>query len=235
MKKEIAITGIGVITPNAVGKQNFLTALQQGISGIDEIRSFDSTDYMVHRGGEVRGLETLSIPEALTGRTTQLSYVAIREAFSDAGLHAGNFDAERTGAILGTTSGEVHGIETADESWVLGQQDQLAREIYTSFFTNIISSRIATVFGLRGPVMMLSNACSSGNFAIGLGCELILNDEADIVIAGGVDSLSKTAFAGFSSVHAIAPEICQPFDKNRKGMILGEGAGFLVLEERKHA
>ncbi len=236
MKKEIVITGIGVAAPNAIGCNNFLHALQKGISGIEEIRSFDTSDYLVHRGGEVKGLKELKIPPDLfPGRTSQLAYVAIREALEDGGVARNSVNPERVGVILGTVSGEVQGIETADEWWALGKQSELKPEIYTTFFANIISSRMASAFGFCGPVMMLSNACSSGNFAISLGCEMILNDEADMVIAGGADSFSKAALAGFSSIHAVAPELCQPFDKNRKGMMVAEGAGVMILENRQHA
>jgi 3-oxoacyl-[acyl-carrier-protein] synthase II len=236
MKKEIVITGIGVVAPNAIGHEKFLTALQEGISGIDEIRSFDSSEYLVHRGGEIKGLEEIQIRrDLLPGRTSQLAFVAISEALNNAGLIPNQIAPERIGVIVGSTSGEIQGIETVDECWALGKQDQLDSQIYTSFFTNIVSSQIASVFGFRGPVMMLSNACSSGNYAISLGCEMILNDQADVIVAGGADSFSKGALAGFSSVHAIAPEVCQPFDKNRKGMIVSEGSGFVILEERRHA
>lgn len=236
LKKEVVITGMGVVAPNAIGCTDFLQALREGISGIDDIRSFDSTDYPVHRGGEVKGLERFQIrTDLFPGRAAQLAFVAIQEALNDANLQAEQMDTQSTAVILGTTNGEIQGIETADELWALEKQDQLNPEIYTSFFTNFLASRISSALGLRGPTMTLSNACSSGNFAISLGCEMILQGQTDVVIAGGSDCFSKGALAGFASVHAIAPEICQPFDKNRKGMIVSEGAGFLILEERQRA
>lgn len=236
MKKEVVITGMGVVAPNAIGCTDFRRALEEGISGIDEIRSFDSTDYPIHRGGEVKGLDRFQIRKDLfPGRASQLAYVAIQEALNDANLQKDAINPDRAALILGTTNGEIQGIETADELWALEKQDQLNTRVYTSFFTNFCTSRISSALGLRGPTMTLSNACSSGNFAISLGCEMILQDEAEIVIAGGSDCFSKGALAGFASVHAIAPEICQPFDKNRRGMIVSEGAGFLVLEERRRA
>src|SRR5438034_435162 len=123
--REVVISGIGVVAPNGIGRDAFLTALQGGVSGIDEIRSFDTTDYSVHRGGEVKGLEAYH-PDGgpgRAGRTSTLILVAAREAMEDAGLRAGVFDRERAGVLLGTTSGEVQDMETVDEAWTLGRTD----------------------------------------------------------------------------------------------------------------
>jgi len=238
MKKEIVITGIGVVAPNAIGRDHFLRALQEGVSGIDEIKAFDTKDYPVHRGGEVKGLETIDFGfelSAYLGRTARLALVAAHEAIAEAKLLAGSLDPKRIGVILGTTSGEAQAIETVDEAWALGKQEQLLPDIYADFSSNIVASSISSIFGFAGPTMMLANACSSGNFAISFGGEMIRQGEADIIIAGGCDAFSKVAFAGFGSVHAIAPEICQPFDRNRRGMMVSEGAGVVILEERHQA
>jgi 3-oxoacyl-[acyl-carrier-protein] synthase II len=238
LKKEIVITGVGVTASNAIGREAFRIALQQGLSGIDEIRSFDTSDYSAHRGGEVKGLEAaekdLGLPSGL-GRTTRLAFVATLEALRDARLDASSLDRSRTGVILGTTSGEVQAIESVDEAWALGRQQELPAHLYTGFASNVISSSISSFLGLEGVTMMIANACASGNFAISFGRDLIMQGEADLIIAGGADSFSKVALAGFSSVHAIAPDVCRPFDKNRRGMQVSEGAGIVILEERSRA
>jgi 3-oxoacyl-[acyl-carrier-protein] synthase II len=238
LKKEIVITGIGVTAANAIGREEFRTALEQGISGIEEINSFDTSEYTVHRGGEVKGLQSveksLELPSGL-GRTSRLALVATLEAVRDAGLHTSTFDRARTGVILGTTSGEVQAIESVDEAWALGRQQELPLHLYTGFASNVVTSCISSFLGLEGVTMMIANACASGNFAISFGRDLLMQGEADVIIAGGADSFSKVALAGFSSVHAIAPEVCQPFDKNRRGMQVSEGAGIVILEERSRA
>jgi 3-oxoacyl-[acyl-carrier-protein] synthase II len=237
MSKGVVITGIGVITPNAIGSGEFLDALRNGVSGIDTIQAFDSSDYPVHRGGEVKGLDAVETGEDLPnpGRTSRLALFAVRQALKNAELVPGAFDPRRTGLILGTTSGEVQAIERVDEAWATGRQAELPLELYSGFSSNVVTANIASVFGLQGPVLMLANACSSGNFAVDFGCSLIRAGEADVIIAGGADSFSKVALAGFSRVHAVAPEICQPFDKNRKGMMVSEGGGAVILEERGRA
>ncbi len=164
-----------------------------------------------------------------------LALTAVREALADAALRPGTFVPERTGIILGTTSGEALCIEEADAAWQLGQAPAFPASLYAAFSSNIVAATMAEYFGLRGPVLMLTNACSSGNFAIDYGREMILQGEADIIIAGGAEALSKVALTGFSSLHAVAPEQCQPFDRKRKGMMVSEGAGVVVLEAQRQA
>lgn len=238
MKKEIVITGIGVVAPNAIGCKDFLRALQEGVSGIDEIQSFDTSDYAVHRGGEVKGMEPIDVGAELPsylGRTSQFALVAVHEAMKDAKLAVADFDSKQIGVILGTTSGEVRSIETVHEAWILEKGNELPLELYPDLSSNIITSTISTVFGFQGPTMILANACSSGNFAISFGCEMILQGEANVIIAGGADSFWKGPLAGFSRLHAVALDVCQPFDRDRKGMMVSEGAGIVILEERHQA
>jgi 3-oxoacyl-[acyl-carrier-protein] synthase II len=235
MMKNIVITGLGVVTPNAIGCKEFLKALQNGVSGIDEIRSFDTRDYPVHRGGEVKGLETMQLGTDVSsfGRTSRMAVGSVREALEDAGLNDSNMDPKRAGVIIGTTSGEVQAIEAIDEAWAT--KSELPTHLYRDLACGIVASNISTVFGLEGPTIMIANACSSGNFAISFGCDLIRQGHADVIIAGGADSFSKVALSGFSRVHAVAPEVCQPFDKNRKGIMVGEGSGIVILEESRSA
>jgi 3-oxoacyl-[acyl-carrier-protein] synthase II len=238
MPKEIVITGFGVVAPNAIGAKAFLQALQDGVSGIDEIRAFDTSDYDVHRGGEVKGLDRLGAALDSTGclgRTSQLAMAAVREAIDHAGLSVAACDPARVGVILGTTSGEVRSIETVHEAWAVDQPARPAPAFYRELSSNVITSLVSSTFGFAGPTMMLANACSSGNFAIGLGCDLIREEEADVILAGGADSFWKGTLAGFSRLHAVAPAMCQPFDRDRKGMMVSEGAAVVVLEERERA
>ena len=234
--RSVVITGIGVVAPNGVGCPTFLTALQAGVSGIEEIRSFDTTAYPVHRGGEVKQLEdTPRTHESRAGWTTTMSTVAIQEALNDARLTPGSFDSSRIGVLLGTTSGEVQDMETLDASWTRGRLDAFSDEAHAGFSSNSMPARLAHAFGFAGPALVLANACASGNFAVAYGCDLIRHGQADVIVAGGADGLSKVALAGFSRMHAVAPEKCQPFDRNRKGMMVAEGAGFVILELEERA
>ncbi len=235
MSKSIVITGLGVASPNGIGKAAFLAALQEGRSGIDDIRSFDTSTWPVHRGGEVTGLPEPEGSLQLPGRTSLLAWTAACEALRDAGLEPRSLNPSRTGIILGTTSGEIQTIEEADELWALGRPEEVPLRLYSGFASNVVASTLARLFRIQGPVLMIANACSSGNFAISYGCDLIREGDADIILAGGADSFSKVALAGFSRVHAVAPVMCQPFSRNRKGMMVSEGAGVVVLEDREHA
>jgi len=235
MSKSIVITGLGVVSPNGIGNDAFLDALREGRSGIDEIRSFDTSTWPVHRGGEVKGPPEPDAALQLPGRASVLAWTAASEALRDAGVDPRFMNPSRTGLILGTTLGENQNIEEADELWVLGRSEEVSLKLYSGFDSNEVASTLARLFGFSGPVLMIANACSSGNFAISYGCDLIREGDADIILAGGADSFSKGALAGFSRVHAVAPEICQPFSRNRKGMMVSEGAGVVILEEREHA
>lgn len=238
MTRQVVITGLGVVAPNAIGHPAFLEALRRGVSGIDDIRSFDTSAYSVHRGGEVKGLTDLDGAPAAAGgvgRTTLMMTVAAREALADAGLSSATFDPERVGVLVGTTSGEVQDMEAIDEAWTQGRSETFPPAAYAGFCSNSIPTRVAAALGVRGPALVLANACASGNFAVGFGCELIRQGQADVIVAGGADALSKVALGGFSRVHAVAPDRCQPFDKNRKGMMVSEGAGVVILEDEQRA
>jgi 3-oxoacyl-[acyl-carrier-protein] synthase II len=154
---------------------------------------------------------------------------------ADAGLAPGSFDPARIGVLIGTTSGEVQDMETLDASWTRGRLDAFTDAAHAGFSSNSIPARLAAAFGFAGPGLVLATACASGNFAVSYGCDLIQHGQADVIVAGGADGFSKVALAGFSRMHAVAPEKCQPFDKNRRGMMVAEGAGFVVLELEERA
>src|SRR5262249_9712918 len=135
-----------------------------------------------------------------------------------------------TGVLVGTTSGEVQDMEALDASWTLGGVEAFTDAAYAGFCSNSIPSRLAHAVGFAGPALVLANACASGHFAVAFRCDVVRPGQADVIVAGGADGFSKVALAGFSRMHAVAPEKCQPFDRNRKGMMLAEGAGFVILE-----
>ena len=153
----------------------------------------------------------------------------------DAELFRGNFDGIRVGTCIGTTMGSVQTSEIINELIVLHGQTVIGNDLICQVPTHSTPSSVAREFGLSGPAMMFSTACSAGNYAIGYGFDLIQLGKADVVLAGGADPFSKVAFTGFNQFSAVAPEKCQPFDKNRKGMMVAEGAGILIIESLEHA
>lgn len=141
----------------------------------------------------------------------------------------------RAGVILGTTMGESQILEELDKRWVEDGPDNLTQNLISAYMSNNLSVNVANYFGLSGFNAVMPTACSSANYAIGYGFDLIKTGKAEIFLSGGVDAFSRVAFTGFNRLLAMAPNLCQPFDKNRKGMMLGEGAAILVIEELNHA
>jgi len=126
-------------------------------------------------------------------------------------------------------------LEETVDAWVKDGASKINRTKILQSSANNISANISINFKLRGPNYMIPTACAAGNYAIGYGFDLIRKGDIDYAVAGGADSFSKFAFFGFHRLYAMAPEKCQPFDKNRKGMLVGEGAGILFLESLESA
>jgi 3-oxoacyl-[acyl-carrier-protein] synthase II len=237
----VAVTGLGLVTPVGIGREEVWQGLLDGRSGFAPIESFDSSRFPVHLGAEVRGfrpepwLRTLD-PGQL-GRASQLAAAAARMALADAGLDSGAsaWDAARAGVAMGTTSGEPREIERFDDRYLAGGLDGLGPELIGLYPCHMIAVHVAREVGFAGSVTMIPTACAAGNYAIAHAFDLLRAGRADVMLAGGADAFSRITYAGFSRLGAIAPERCQPFDRNRKGMIPGEGAGVLVLEPLERA
>lgn len=139
-------------------------------------------------------------------------------------------DPERVAVSMGTTSGEPRQIEHFDDYYVQEKLDQLGPEVMALYPCHLIAGHVSSELGFRGGSMMIPAACAAGNYAIAHGVDVLRLGRADLVLAGGADAFLRITFTGFARLMAIAPQVCQPFDRNRKGMIPGEGAGALVLE-----
>lgn len=232
--RRVVITGIGVITPIGSGKDVFWTALLQGKSGVGPITSFDSTKYAAHIGGEVRDFDasqyvTRQNPADM-GRASQMAIGAARLALEDSGLDLNSIPRRRRGVSMGTTSGEPIFVEQYNDIRMAGGDEAVPPEVFGRYPCHVIPAHIAIEFDLAGPSIMIPTACAAGNYAIGYGYDLIRTGRADVMFSGGADAFSRIPYLGFARLGAIAPERCQPFDKNRKGMVPGEGSGMLLLE-----
>ena len=233
----IVITGLGLVTPIGTGKAQFWNALIAGENGIRTITSFDTSEFRTHRGGEVQDFKPSeycrNIDHRRVGRGAQMAIAAARLALDDGGIDVGKTDPSRTAVIFGTTMGESPIAESINA--ILAQRGEIdgartGRDSSLSFPQEMIPSRVAQEFGFCGPVSLMATACAAGNYAIGYGADLLQLGEVDLVLAGGSDPFSRVAFIGFNSMLAVAPEICQPFDRLRKGMSTSEGAAALALE-----
>lgn len=235
MQKRIVITGVGVISSIGIGKKEFWGNLLKGKSGISKVELFNTAHYQSHNGGEIKNFDAKKFISSRTlkllGRASQLAVAATKLAIEDSGFDDKQLSKSKVSVCMGTTMGEIQPIENLNKDFVSDKlyEDMDKALMFQSPVSNIPVD-IALEFKFKGRNRIFTTACAAGNYAISYGIDLLRMGETDYVIAGGTDSFSRIAFTGFDKVNAIAPQKCQPFDKNRKGMIPGEGAGVLILE-----
>ena len=242
----VVVTGMGAVAPNGNSVSEYWDALTAGQSGIDHITYFDTTDFPVKIAGELSNFDPEQYFERKEVRKLDpfsvYALVASNEAIKMSGLDAGGFDPQRAGVMLGCGIG---GITTLLAEHVV-LQNRGARRISPFFVTKLISNiaggQIAIKWDLRGPNQTVTSACASATDAIGLALRLIQSGSADIMVAGGTEaSICDLPLAGFSTIRALCnaadppQSASRPFDKDRGGFVMGEGAGILVLETEKHA
>jgi len=238
--RRVVVTGIGVVSSIGIGKDQFWQNLIKGKSGISRIESFDTSNFPSHFGGEIKNFRPEEFINKhkvkLLGRASQLAIAAAKLALSDAGLKISEVEQKSYGICVGTTMGEIQLMEEIDSTWVKDGHEEVKFLSIASFPSSNISSSLALELKFNGENFVMPTACAAGNYSIGYGFDLIRsNKNPEIVLAGGVDAFSKVAYTGFSRLYAMASEKCQPFDKNRKGMMVGEGAAIVVLESLESA
>ena len=239
MRQRVVVTGLGLVSSLGNTPDAYWRNLMVGKSGISPVSSFDTSAFRYHLGGEVKDFE----PEALFtraevkvfGRASQFAIYSAHQALNDAKL-LDDLEklGEEIGAIFGTTFGEAQIIEKATDLLEHDPGQPFCSNL-KQYNPNSLSVNVAKKFGLCGPNMVVPTACSAGNYAIAFGTLLIRTGRAKLIIAGGSDPFSHVSFSGFSRLGVMTDEKCQPFDKNRKGMLVGEGSACLVLEEYEHA
>jgi 3-oxoacyl-[acyl-carrier-protein] synthase II len=239
MQNRIVVTGIGVVTSIGTGREQFWENLLAGRCGISLVESFDTGRFGVHRGAEVKGFDAAPYLRKLdashVGRASQFAAAAARLALADAGVEPDSLDTSRAGVSMGTTSGEPREVERFDDSYVAKEMDRIGPEFIGRYPCHLISAHVAEELGFAGVNIMIPTACAAGNYAIAHAFDVLRAGRADLMLAGGSDAFSRITYTGFARLGAVAPERCQPFDRNRKGMIPGEGAGVLVLEPLRRA
>jgi 3-oxoacyl-[acyl-carrier-protein] synthase II len=239
MERRVVITGVGVVTSIGSGREVFWRNLLAGRSGISEVVSFATTAYRTHRGGEVKDFKAEDYVERLNpaklGRASQFAIAAAYMALEDAAIDLSTFALEQAGVAVGTTYGETQLVEHFNDCYVSRDLNRIGPELASLYPCHVIAAHVASELKFGGVNMTLPAACASGNYAIAYAFDALRSSHAELVLAGGSDAFSRVAFTGFSQLGAIAPERCQPFDRNRRGMIPGEGAGMLALEPLDHA
>ena len=232
--KRVVITGLGVVSSIGIGKDAFWSNLIKGKSGISKIDMFDTEEHFTSFGGQVKNFKAEDFLNKkkikLMARASHLAIAAAKLALEDANLGIKKLNSPRTAVMMGTTGGEAQEIEEIDAVWLKDGQDAVDSWSVMQYPVNNISANVANELKIRGPNRMFTTACAAGNYALGCGFDFIQLGKTDRVITGGSDAFSHLSFTGFNQVRAVAPQICQPFDKDRKGMIPGEGSGVLILE-----
>lgn len=236
----VAITGMGIISSAGTNLEDFWNTLESGTITYKEIKEFqEDKNYRIKIGARIEDdLWQARIPNEYKrtyGRASQYCISAAASAIENADINLKELSKLRVAVVISTTMGE---IQVEEQLSVIQQRegmDKIPQELLTQYRTDHIVSALTNVFHISGPVYMVPAACAGANFAIGLGRRLIEWDEADLVITGGVDVFSRVAFTGFQRLLALAPDLCRPFDKNRKGLVLGEGCGIVILERTRSA
>ncbi len=235
----VLVTGMGVVSSLGLGRQAFWDGIVAGRTGFSSVDSFDTYGLDRSIAGEVKSFrprDFLTSAEARrTGRCSAFALAGARMAVEDARLAPEHLAGERTSVIIGTTMGEADVIGHLEDTWIRKGADALNVAKMPLYGTSLLPIHLARAFGARGMVQALPAACAAGNYAIAYAADLIREGRADVVITGGSELLQKHQFAGFVRLGAVAPERCQPFDKNRRGIIIGEGSAILVLESEAHA
>jgi len=246
MKRRVVVTGLGAVTAISSKVEDLWQRIRRGESGISEIRSFDTAEFKVKFGGEVQDFSTdeyLPHKEAKRlDRFTQFGVVAAAEAVKDAGIDFAQHDRFRCGVIIGSGVGGLHEIETQHTRLLEKGPDKVSAFTIPKLMVNAACGQISIHFGLRGPNAAVATACASATNAIGDSFKMIQYGEADLMVTGGSESaLTPMSISGFSSMRALSmrnddpQHASRPFDADRDGFVLSEGAGILLLEELEHA
>ena len=232
MGDNIVITGLGVASPIGVGQVAFWEALCGGRAGTSPVTGLDTTELPRKMACQVR--DPLPVGSPL-GRAAQLAITAAREALSSAGLKHVDIAPGRTAVIIGTTMGETDFIEqrlfAPETEWLSAEH---AREIAAGP-PGSIARNVQADLGVSGSAIDLFGACAAGNMAISAGVRALRSGQCDVAIAGGADGFSRLAFLGFMRARIMATEKCRPFDRERDGLLVGEGAAAFILERETEA
>ncbi len=235
----VFVTGVGVVSSVGLGKEAFYGALSAGKSGISPVASFDTAALGRQVAGEVKGFDPkdhlTTAEQRRMGRCSAMALAAARMAVKDAGLDTAAIAGPRTAVVLGTTMGEAQLLAEMQHEWIVKGPQAVRRAHIPKYGSTLLPIHVARALGARGMVLTLPAACAAGNYAIGFASDLIRSGRADVVVTGAAELIQELQFSGFVRLAAMAPERCQPFDLNRQGLLLGEGAGLLVLESEEHA
>ncbi len=242
----VVVTGLGVVTSLGHDVQPFWDNLLAGKSGVERVTLFDPTQFACQIGAEVRGWEAAQHMDPKEARRndryTHFGFVAAKQAMKDSGFEVTEESADRVGVIIGTGIGGMYTYESQNK--ILNERGPRKVSPFTipALIGNMCSGLVAIEFGARGPNFGIVSACATGTHALGEAAHAIRRGDADVMIAGGSEAaITPFAYATFSAMKAMSTrndephKASRPFDRNRDGFIMGEGAGVLILESETHA
>jgi len=245
-KRRVVITGMGVISPIGLDLAENWQSILAGKCGIVRITQFDATGYPATIAGEVKGFDVTQFMTEKEARRmdrfVQLGMAAGIQAVKDAGLEVNESNAERIGVHIGSGIGGLSSIEAGTRTVIEKGHRRLTPFYIPMAIINMVSGNLSILYGMKGPNLSMVTACASGTHSIGDAARLIEYGDADVMIAGGTEStITPTGIAGFGNAKALSTRnddpatASRPWDKDRDGFVMGEGAGIVVLEEYEHA
>ena len=243
--RRVVVTGMGAITPIGLGIEEYWNGIREGKTGFGEITYFDTTDYKVKVAAEVKGFKAADYMDKKTARRmesfSQYAVAAAKEAMEMSGIDMGQEDPYRVGLCVGSGVGSLQAIEREYEKLLNKGPARVNPLLVPLMITNMAAGNIAIQMGIKGKSINIATACATGTHNIGEAFRAIQYGECDVMLAGGTENaITPISVAGFTALTALStsndPERCSiPFDKDRDGFVIGDGAGIVVLEELEHA
>lgn len=245
-KRRVVVTGLGAVTPVGIGVAATWQNIVAGTSGIGRITRFDASAFACQIAGEVKDFDVTQYIPAKDARRmdrfVHLGMAAGIEAFKDSGLEVNEQNAGRIGVSIGSGIGGLPSIEETEGDYLDGGPRKISPFFIAGTIINMISGNLSILYGMKGPNFAVVSACTTGTHSIGEAMRIIQYGDADVMLAGGAESsVCPLAIGGFSASRALSirnddpATASRPWDKDRDGFVLGEGAGVLVLEEYEHA
>ena len=245
MSRRVVVTGMGAITPVGLNVNDFWSSLKEGKHGFGTITKFDSTDYKCHVAAEVKDFDAKAFMDPKTARRMELfcqyAVAAAKEALEDSGLDMEKEDPYMAGCAVGSGIGSLQAMEREYDKLINRGPSRVNPLLVPLMISNMAAGNVSIQFGLKGKSINVVTACATGTNCIGEAFRTIQYGDADVMVAGGTESsITPIGVAGFCALTALSsvddPDHCSlPFDKNRSGFVMGEGAGVVVLEELEHA
>ena len=245
MERRVVITGLGAVTPIGNNANDFWKGIKEGKCGIDEITRFDITNFKVKLAAEVKDFNAEDYFDRREAkrldRFSQYAMVAAREAWKDSGLDKETENMERVGIIIGSGIGGIGTTEEEHEKYMTKGPDRVSPMYIPMGIPNMATGNVAIDIGAKGESISMVTACASGTHSIGESFRMIKHGYQDVVLAGGTEAgITPLGIAGFTNIKALSKaedktRASIPFDKERSGFVMGEGAGVIVLEELEHA